>query len=118
MIDNFSHLKNTTEAELATDTCIIGAGAAGITLARALKDTGRDILLLESGGKDFDPHIQDLAAGDSIGMEYYPLARCPAALFWRHHGDLGRALGAAGYHRFSAQALGHAQRLAVRKGYA
>lgn len=34
---------------LQPDVCIVGAGAAGITLALALKDTGLRILLLESG---------------------------------------------------------------------
>lgn len=57
-----------------TDICIVGAGAAGITLARRLKDSGLRILLLESGGVDFEADIQALADGRSTGHDYYPLA--------------------------------------------
>lgn len=57
-----------------TDICIVGAGAAGITLARRLKKSGLRILLLESGGVDYEADIQALADGPSTGHEYYPLA--------------------------------------------
>jgi choline dehydrogenase-like flavoprotein len=36
---------------LTTDVCIVGAGAAGITLAMELMATGMSIILLEAGGK-------------------------------------------------------------------
>lgn len=36
---------------LTADVCIIGAGAAGITLAMELLETGMNIILLEAGGK-------------------------------------------------------------------
>ncbi len=57
-----------------TDICIVGAGAAGITLARQLADSGLRILLLESGGVDFEADIQALTDGPSTGHDYYPLA--------------------------------------------
>lgn len=60
-------------ARFETDICIIGAGAAGITLARRLDHLGLRVLLLESGGIDFEPDIQELADGPSIGHDYYPL---------------------------------------------
>ncbi|GAA0480317.1 GMC family oxidoreductase [Parasphingorhabdus litoris] len=56
-----------------TDICIVGAGAAGITLARQLSDSGLRILLLESGGIDFEADVQALADGPSTGHDYYPL---------------------------------------------
>ncbi len=56
------------------DICIVGAGAAGITLARRLDAAGLRVLLLESGGIDFEPDIQALADGPSTGHDYYPLA--------------------------------------------
>lgn len=56
-----------------TDICIIGAGAAGITLARHLDASGLRVLLLESGGVDFEPEVQALADGPSTGHDYYPL---------------------------------------------
>lgn len=49
------------------DVCVIGAGAAGITLALELAGRGIEVLLVESGGHDEDPAVQDLAAGASIG---------------------------------------------------
>lgn len=50
-------------AELRADLCIVGAGAAGITLALELADSGLDVLLLESGGMDEDLRTQNLYQG-------------------------------------------------------
>ncbi|MEM9011701.1 MAG: GMC family oxidoreductase [Pseudomonadota bacterium] len=60
---------------LEADICIAGAGAAGVTLARALAAEGVEVLLLESGGRDFQNTAQDLAAGEvaAEGEPYYPL---------------------------------------------
>ncbi len=58
---------------LEADLCVVGAGVAGITLARQLRGRGLTIVLLESGGGDFEPATQDLYAGPNIGMPYYPL---------------------------------------------
>lgn len=48
---------------LQADVCVVGAGAAGISLALALQDAGVDVLLLESGGDRADPPTQALYAG-------------------------------------------------------
>ena len=45
---------------LRSQICIIGAGAAGITLALELIDSGIDVLLLESGGRDAEDEVQAL----------------------------------------------------------
>lgn len=55
------------------DICIIGAGAAGITLARALKNSPVQICLLESGGLEPEAETQSLYKGDVTGFPYYPL---------------------------------------------
>ena len=55
------------------DVCIIGAGAAGITLARGLSGQGLRILLLESGGLDYGPGSAALGVGENIGAAYYSL---------------------------------------------
>src|SRR5262245_22589805 len=46
------------------DVCIVGAGPAGLTLALALADSGRTILLLETGGTEPSRDIQTLNDGD------------------------------------------------------
>ena len=58
---------------LEGDVCVIGAGAAGISLARRLLAAGRQVILLESGGLDYERPVADLAAGENVGEEYYPL---------------------------------------------
>lgn len=50
------------------DICIIGAGAAGITLACSLIDSGIRVCLLESGGLERSPDIQDLYDGERVGL--------------------------------------------------
>src|SRR5690348_15631023 len=61
------------DSELDCDLCIVGAGAAGITIAHSLRDSGIKIVLLDSGFEDLDARAQDLAAGGNIGLEYWPL---------------------------------------------
>ncbi|WP_231755219.1 GMC oxidoreductase [Bordetella sp. N] len=48
---------------LNADICIVGAGAAGITLALALMDSGLDVVLLESGGVLAEKDTQALYQG-------------------------------------------------------
>jgi choline dehydrogenase-like flavoprotein len=57
------------------DICIVGAGAAGITLARDLSGGNRKIAVLESGNFDFDAATQALYAGEVAGQVYAPLDR-------------------------------------------
>ena len=58
---------------IRTDVAIIGAGAAGLTVARRLIDGGRQVTLLESGGLDFSRDTADLNIGENIGQRYYAL---------------------------------------------
>lgn len=60
-------------AEIQTDLCIIGAGAAGISLALELSGTSLDVCVLESGDFDYDAATQSLADGDNVGLPYYEL---------------------------------------------
>src|SRR5947209_5533444 len=48
---------------LRADICIVGAGAAGISMALELADTAVDVLVLESGGLKRDKATQSLYAG-------------------------------------------------------
>jgi len=50
--------------------CILGGGAAGITLACALGGTRQSIILVESGGLEPDREIQQLYTGINDGLFY------------------------------------------------
>ncbi len=64
---------------IETDIAIIGAGAAGITLARELRDSGREITLIESGSLELEADTQALYEGESGAVEY-PLAELGCAI--------------------------------------
>jgi choline dehydrogenase-like flavoprotein len=53
-----------------TEICIVGAGAAGITLAREFSNARFRVALLESGDLAFDPGTQELYEGESIGQPF------------------------------------------------
>ena len=50
-------------AMLTADVCIVGAGAAGISVALGLLETGLSVLLLEGGGERLEPASQALYEG-------------------------------------------------------
>ncbi len=58
---------------LETEVCIVGAGAAGITLAREFISSPFRVTLLESGGMNYEPDVQQLYAGRSIGQAFETL---------------------------------------------
>jgi choline dehydrogenase-like flavoprotein len=66
---------NTLEngAVLEGDLCIVGAGAAGITMALQWIGSPLKVLLLEGGGFEREAAMQDLYRGDIVGQPYYPL---------------------------------------------
>lgn len=47
--------------------CIVGGGAAGVTIAKTLLDRGLDICLLEAGGMKTEQQQQALLDGESVG---------------------------------------------------
>jgi choline dehydrogenase-like flavoprotein len=51
---------------LQADLCIIGAGAAGITIALQLLRSDLRIVMLESGNTEFDPDVQALCEGEVV----------------------------------------------------
>jgi choline dehydrogenase-like flavoprotein len=59
-------------SEIETDLCIIGAGAAGLTMASELLGAPNRVLLLESGGRTLDAETQALYDGTNTGFPYYP----------------------------------------------
>lgn len=69
--------KSIGEAEaLNTDVCIVGAGAAGISLAHEFRDQGFAVVVLEAGGDGFDLETQSFYKGEVTGRSYYPLDTC------------------------------------------
>jgi choline dehydrogenase-like flavoprotein len=66
---------------LRADVCIIGSGPAGSSIALALRRAKLDVLLLESGGFDPEPRVQDLYRGRLAGREYFPLETCRMRYF-------------------------------------
>jgi choline dehydrogenase-like flavoprotein len=55
------------------DICIIGAGAAGISMALEFIDTKYQVVVLEGGGFEYDDRIQELYNGKTTGQPYYPM---------------------------------------------
>jgi len=53
--------------QIKKDICIIGAGPAGISLAREFINQHFDVAIVESGGFEFDAKIQSLADGLALG---------------------------------------------------
>lgn len=66
--------------DVSTDICIIGGGVAGQTLAETLAPDF-DVTILESGDRDFRSDVQNMAAGDNVGDEYYTLDSSRLRLF-------------------------------------
>jgi choline dehydrogenase-like flavoprotein len=66
-----------TGTVIETEVCIVGAGAAGITLAREFINSSFRVVLLESGGAELEQATQDLYAGSDIGRPYemFPASR-------------------------------------------
>ena len=56
-----------TGTEIEADLCVIGAGAAGITIAREFAGKSIRVCLIESGGFDFDDETQALCQGEAVG---------------------------------------------------
>ena len=78
MLINLSDINEAT----SFDYCIIGAGPAGITLARKLSlQKNKKILLVEGGGTEISYESQSLYEGSVIGDEYLALDTCRLRYF-------------------------------------
>jgi choline dehydrogenase-like flavoprotein len=68
-------------ATFQTDLCIIGAGAAGISIALEFLSKSYNVILLESGGIRSDPMTQSLYDGKNVGLSYYRLDEARSRYF-------------------------------------
>ncbi len=55
------------ESTLTTDVCIVGTGAAGLSIAEQLVDSAVDVLVMEGGGLSADDASQALNDFESVG---------------------------------------------------
>jgi choline dehydrogenase-like flavoprotein len=69
------------DTTLEADICVIGAGAAGLTIACQFADSQTHICLLESGDLDFNWQTQALYEGRNIGLKYFDLDVCQIRYF-------------------------------------
>jgi choline dehydrogenase-like flavoprotein len=67
--------------EIEVDLCIVGAGAAGITLAHEFINRSTSVCLAESGGFVADEETVALSAGEVVGRSYQPLEETHVRLF-------------------------------------
>ena len=88
MLSDARELAN--DQQIDADICIVGAGPAGISVARELIGSGANVWLLESGGRDVERRPQRLNLGQSVG---YPI-HLP-------HQSRVRAFGGTSRHWFS-----------------
>ena len=79
MIIDFRTLEDHSVIE--ADLCIVGAGAAGITLAREFLTSKLRVVVIESGGFEPDSGTQSLYRGENVGFKYYPLETCRLRFF-------------------------------------
>lgn len=64
--------------EIAADICVIGAGPAGLTVAKEFDGSSRRVYVLETGGEHLDEFSKRMADGDSVGHPYFPLSESRA----------------------------------------
>ena len=79
MLTDLNTLEN--GQELQADLVIVGAGAAGISLALEFLHSHHRLLLVESGNLDADADTQSLDEGSVIGLTYPPLEAARARYF-------------------------------------
>ena len=70
-----------TGALIEADLCIIGAGAAGITIAQEFVGSAVRVCILESGDLDFNWQTQALYEGANVGLPYFDLDICQIRYF-------------------------------------
>jgi len=79
MIQDFTEFNDA--AAIETDICIIGCGAAGITLAREFIGTRYSVLVLEAGGLEAEAENQEIYASEVVGLPHASIHDGRARIF-------------------------------------
>ena len=79
MIEDFHQFED--GCSLAADICIVGAGAAGIAIAREFLGSRFKVLVLESGGFSPEPETQKLFESDVTGLPHTSVHNGRARIF-------------------------------------
>lgn len=58
-----------------TQVCVIGGGAAGLTITRELAKAGVSVITLEGGGLKESKRSQEIYRGENLGRKYFRLHR-------------------------------------------
>lgn len=65
----------------AADVCIVGSGAAGLTIAAQFSTTSQTVLILEAGGLAYEPETQSIYDSDVIGNRHVGVHTGRARIF-------------------------------------
>ena len=76
-------------SKIEGDICIIGAGAAGISMALEWINTPYKVILLEGGGFEYDDKVQELYKGKMTGQSNFPLKSARLHMFGGSTGHWG-----------------------------
>lgn len=90
-----THLNSGAAVQSQYDVCVIGAGAAGITIAQKLRKNGLRVFLAEGGGETWEDESQAIYAGKVTGDEYFDLETARLRFFGgttNHWGGMCRPL--------------------------
>src|SRR5437867_9804190 len=68
MIIDFQELSR--DAILKADICVLGSGAAGITIGKEFFGTAYKVIILESGGLNPEQNTQELYCSQVIGLPH------------------------------------------------
>ena len=79
MIKDFNEFED--GSVIAADVCIVGAGAAGITIAREFIGTRFTVMLLESGGLTPEAETQKLYDSEVVGLPHNDVPEARARIF-------------------------------------
>ena len=74
MLINLNNQKTGYKNNSKFDVAIVGAGAAGITLATKISSKGKKVAIIEAGDQNFTEESQEIYSAKTIGDPYFDLS--------------------------------------------